>query len=99
MGLENMHPRLLGILLWGGIGIFFQRGWCGVGGLRLHREEVVEAEVLKKREITGVRPHDAEKPVLDFAEAESQGGECSHESRVHEFAIFEIENELHMPLG
>lgn len=94
-----MHPSLFGIFLWGGIGIFFQRGWSGVGGLWLHREEVVETEVLKKREITRVRPNDAEKPLLGFAEAESQGGKCPHESRVHEFAFFEIENELHMPLG
>ena len=74
-------------------GLLKSRRQCR-GGLGFDLEEMIQTKALKKREIAGVGSHNAEQPAFQIAEAEGHGSQGAHESRVHEFALFEIQNKL-----
>ena len=64
------------------------------GGFRFDLEEMIQAKAFKKREIAGVGPHNTKQSPFQISKAEGHGSQGAHEGRVHEFALFEIQNEL-----
>jgi hypothetical protein len=67
------------------------------GSSVLHMEELIESKAAEKTSIAVVHIDRAQTALAEFAKAESDPCECTHEGRIHLLAIAQIDDKIPVP--